>query len=406
MKKFYQIDEFFPAEGDERFSFSAESPLDEVTYNIFTADDFTDAAIYDYGERKFLCPETSTPLTSFHARFSRWKSQRGADIAAAFGALRALYNPIQNYDSTEHKTGTETALKTPDDWITTTERTPDLTRTETQTPTGWAKTTTDSATNYHEKTTETPGLNRGTTETESFANYHETETKTPTDWKETETKAPTNWKETETKTPTNWKDTEVQTPTNWEETTEGLLADNHSESTNSIYAFNSSTAVDTGKVTADSKNKSTVKRTGTFQTEMTHSGTFETETETSGTFETETKTSGTFETDLEKSGTKTVTKTETGTLETDMTIQGTKESTEVQSGTFETETTDTGTDTTMTEQTGTFEDKMTYNTTVTKSGNIGVTTSQQMIQSEIDLRTRRFVRDVIREFFDLVSVYC
>ena len=50
MKKLYQIDEFFPAEGDQRFSLSAESPLDQVTYNIFSADDFADAAIYEYGE--------------------------------------------------------------------------------------------------------------------------------------------------------------------------------------------------------------------------------------------------------------------------------------------------------------------------------------------------------------------
>ena len=187
MKKFYQIDEFYPATGDERFSLSAESPLDSVTYNIFSADDFTDAAIYDYGERKFLCPETDTPLASFYARFARWKAQRGADIAAAFGALRAEYNPLHNYDSTEHKTGTETGLKTPTNWVQTTERTPDLNRTETQTPTQWQKTSVDTASDYHETTTETPGTGRGFSDTESYTGYRETETQTPTNWTKTTT---------------------------------------------------------------------------------------------------------------------------------------------------------------------------------------------------------------------------
>ena len=451
MKKFYQIDEFFPATGDERFSLSAESPLDEVTYNIFTADDFTDAAIYDYGERKFLCPETDTPLASFHARFSRWKAQRGADIAAAFGALRMEYDPIQNYKSVETKSGTETALKTPDEWVTTVERTPDLTRTETQTPSGWTKTTTDSATNYHETTTETPGLNRGYSETESFTNYHETETQTPTNWKEStvEGVGQNGYHEIETQTPTDWtettiagvgedgyKESDLQTPTNWKETTTKVKADNEVEAESSIYAFNSATAVPTGKSVAKTNEETDVERTGTYLTEheiegtketsvtrsgsfetdkeitgskeieVSHTGTFETDKEITGSKETEVSHTGTFETDLERTGTKTIARTETGTLESDKTITGTKTSEEVQSGTFETGTTETGTDTTTTSQAGTFEDKMTYDTTLTRAGNIGVTTSQQMINSELDLRARQFVREVIREFFDLVTVYC
>ena len=431
MKKFYQIDEFFPAAGDQRFSLTAQSPLDDVEYNIFTADDFTDAAIYDYGERKFLCPETDNPLTSFYGRFSRWKAQRGADLAAAFGALRAEYNPIQNYDSTETKTGTETALKTPDDWITTVERTPDLTRTETETPTEWTKTTTDTATNYHETTTETPGLNRGYSETESFTNYHETETQTPTNWKEktVEGVGLDGYHEIETQTPTNWtettvagvgedgyKESDLQTPTNWKETTSKVKADNETEAKSSVYAFNSSAAVPTGESVVKTNEETDVERTGTYLTEheiegsketsVTRSGSFETDKEITGSKETEVTHTGTFETDKERTGTKTVARTETGTLETDTTITGSKTSSDTQTGTYETETTETGTDTTTTEQTGTFEDKMTYNTVLKRSGNIGVTTSQQMIESELALRSKQFVRDVIREFFDLVTVYC
>ena len=386
MKKLYQIDEFFPATGDERFSLSAESPLDEVTYNIFTADDFTDAAIYDYGERKFLCPETDTPLASFHARFARWKAQRGADIAAAFGALQMEYNPIENYDSTETKEGTETALKTPDEWVTTVERTPDLTTTETQTPTAWTKTTTDSATDYHETTTETPGLNRGYSETESFTNYHETETQTPTNWKETTVAGVGE---------DGYKESDLQTPTNWKETTTKVKADNEVEAESSIYAVNSATAVPTGKSVAKTNEETDVERTGTFLTE--HS--------IEGSKDTEVSRTGTYETDLTRTGSKTIARTETGTLESDKTITGTKSSAEVQTGTFETGTTETGTDTTTTTQAGTFEDKMTYDTTIRKHGNIGIRSAQELAEQELDLRARQFVREVIREFFDLVSIY-
>ena len=342
MKTFYQIDEFYPATGDERFSLSAESPLDSVTYNIFSADDFTDAAIYDYGERKFLCPVTATPLASFYARFARWKAQRGADIAAAFGALRAEYNPLHNYDSTETKTGTETGLKTPTDWIQTTERTPDLNRTETQTPTQWQKTSVDTASDYHETTTETPAAGRGFSDTESYTNYRETET---------------------------------QTPTNWVKTTEGLKADNTAESKNSIYPFNGTDPVGVNKTEVENNSRTTETQSGTFGTAK------------------------------DITGTKTIQHSETGTLTNDTTVTGSRTNTETQSGTYKTETTETGTDTTTVEQAGTLEDKMTYNTTLKRSGNIGVVSSEQLITQELDLRAKQFIRDVIREFFDTVTVY-
>lgn len=389
MKKFYQIDEFFPAAGDERFSMTAESPLDNVDYAIFSAADFADAAIYDYGERKFYCPETDTPLSSFYARFSVWKTQRGADIAAAYGTLRKSYDPLQNYSATEIKTGTETGLQTPTNWKETTTETPGIIRTETQTPNNWTKSTTDSATNYHETTTETPGIGRGTTETESFTNYHETETQTPTDWIETTS---------EGVGASGYHEIETQTPTNWKEVTEGLAADNEANSTNSVFAFNSASndPVPANSVTASSKNKTTVERQGTFENDRSITGSKETSTARTGS----------FETDLTREGSKTVSRTETGTLETDMTISGTKTSAETQTGTFATVSTATGIDTVEKAQTGTFEDKMTYNTTLTRSGNIGVTTSQQMAESELKLRKVQFVKEVIREFFDAVTVYC
>ena len=388
MKKLYQIDEFFPAEGDQRFSLSAESPLDQVTYNIFSADDFADAAIYEYGERKCLFPETDTPLSSFYARFARWKAQRGADIAAAFGVLKAEYNPLQNYDSTETHTGTETGLKTPTNWKDTTVHSvsQDYKETESQKPTNWTETIEHSVSQ---------------------------------DYKETESQIPSNWEETITHAASlDYKETDSQKPTNWKETkkTMGASSDANSSGTeNRIIPFN---AVDFASVSQTIEQHSfdeEVGRTGTYDTEHTQTGTRTDTKAQTGTFDVErtqegTKTeektqSGTFDVEKTQTGKRTDETTQSGTFDVEKTQTGTKTDERTQSGTFDTERTQTGTRTEETTQTGTFEDKMTYNTVVKKSGNIGVTTSQQMAQSELTLRATQFIRDVIKEFFDIVSVY-
>ena len=341
-KKFYQIDEFFPAAGDQRFSLSAESPLDQVTYNIFTADDFTDAAIYDYGERKCLFPETNDPLTAFYSRFARWKAQRGADIAAAFGALKMEYNPIENYSSTETKTGTETALKTPDQWV----------KTETQTPNNWQR-----------------------SEVQTPASWQEQNTKSFTNYKETETQKPTNWQEETEDTYTDYHESETQTPTGWKKKTKSTEPLNPSEDFNKVVPFNGSSL-------------------------ETVSGTLHFINDTE-------EQEGTFETDREITGSKAQTKTTSGTYDTELTKTGTETDTKTTSGTYTTTDTQSGTYTTTEEQAGTFEDELTYDTVLTRKGNIGVTTSQQMARSEwFDLRRNQFVKEVIKEFFNNVSVYC
>ena len=141
--------------------------------------------------------------------------------------------------------------------------------------------------------------------------------------------------ETGLETPTNWKETETQTPTSWKETTTGLKADNVAEASNSIYAFNSDTAVPVSESESKVSSKSETERTGTFATETSRTGTFETETSRTGTYETETS------------------------------------------------------------RTGTYEDKTTYDTTLTRKGNIGVTTSQQMIESERNLWLWNFFQNVV-----------
>ena len=172
------------------------------------------------------------------------------------------------------------------------------------------------------------------TRTETPEDWKKTETQTPNQWTSTETQTPTDWKETKTDTPTDWKETETQTPTNWTETTEGLQADNVADAENSVYAFNSSDPVKISESEAKTSSKSEVERTGTYETETERTGTYETEVERTGTFETATSQTGTFET--------------------------------------------------TSEQTGTYESKTEYDTELTRSGNIGVTTSVQMLRDHAD----------------------
>ena len=189
---------------------------------------------------------------------------------------------------------------------------------------------------------------------------NDTKLETPTNWKETRTEKPgvNGYSETETQTPTNWKEsrtetvgndgyseTETQTPTNWTKTTERDRLYNDTNTSTGLYAFNSASEVPISEsdVTTDSK------------TEETQSGTFETKREIEGEKITDIKRTGTFETKREIEGEKI----------------------------------------TETWRTGTYEDKTTYNSTLKRAGNIGVTTSQQMIKSEIELWKWNYFTDIV-----------
>lgn len=189
---------------------------------------------------------------------------------------------------------------------------------------------------------------------------NDTRLETPTNWKETTTEKPgvNGYSETETQTPTNWKEsrketvgddgyteTETQTPTDWEKTIESDKADNDVEGSTSLYAFNSSDPVPISKSETQTDSKSVETQSGTYETKK--------------------EISGEKDVDIER----------TGTYETKREIEGEK-------------ITETG-------HTGTYEDKTTYDSTLTRSGNIGVTTSQQMIEQEINLWKWNFFRDVV-----------
>ncbi len=238
--------------------------------STFTLADHT--AVYNelfnlYGGRAVLVRGEETGAQVFKKLFEGWKDRRKNDIASLLDAWQMKYNPIENYDATETKTGTETGVETPEDRV----------KTVTQTPTDWKQ----------------------------------TETQTPTGWKEKQT--PANWKETETQTPTNWK--EVQTPTNWKEETkenkqgtEGA-PDYVTAGKSKIVPFGATESVLVNENETDISRDVTVERTGTFsterqgtyQTERSHTGTFE--TERLGTYETETEHTGTYETKEELEGT-------------------------------------------------------------------------------------------------------
>ena len=208
----------------------------------------------------------------------------------------------------------------------------------------------ETPTNWKETTTEKPGVN----------GYSETETQTPTNWKESrkETVGDDGYTETETQTPTNWKEsrketvgddgyteTETQTPTDWEKTIESDKADNNVEGSTSLYAFNSSDPVPISKSETETDSKTTETQSGTYETKR--------------------EISGEKDVDIER----------TGTYETKREIEGEK-------------ITETG-------HTGTYEDKTTYNSTLTRSGNIGTVTAQDMIEQEIELWRWNFFRDVV-----------
>ena len=379
MKKLYEIEEFFPVAGDSRFKIDVT--IEEETVHIITADQFKDMALYDFGERKFLCFETDTPLTAFYNRFKSWFDMREYDITKQFEALRASYNPIENYNSVETKTGTETGLKTPSNWKETKDFkvSQDYKLKDSQKPTNWTETTEHSVSNdYKETDTQRPTDWTETTEHSVSENYKETESQKPNQWKETKDfKVSQDYKETDSEKPSNWKE---------EHKTIGNIGDNNETTKNSLIPFNAS---------ADKSFRESTERSGTYDREHTQTGT---KTE-------ELSKSGTFDTEHTQTGTKTDETTQTGTFATEHTQTGKRTEERTQSGTFDTEHTQTGTRTEETAQSGTFEDKMTYNTELHRTGNIGVTTSQQMLQSEIELRSKNYTRELIKEFFNLVTIY-
>ena len=238
-----------------------------------------------------------------------------------------------------------------------------------------------------------PIENYNSTETHSGT---DTATKTPTDWTQTKTETPDNYKETTTQTPTNWQkqntksytdyhETETQTPDSWIQSVEKQSTNNGGDVSNMVVPFNATEPELVSKTISSAEEKTDTKQTGTYETDKAITGTA-TDTETQ---------SGTYQTSTEQ----------TGSYETDKVITGSTTDTETQSGTYKTETAFTGSRSETIEQTGTFTDETEYGHIIRKSGNIGVTTSQQMIESTLDLYDKDFVYRWLMRFFNAISVY-
>lgn len=249
------------------------------------------------------------------------------------------YDPIKNYDMTEQMIDNETVTE----YGRTDTRTDNLTH---------AKTGTE-ATGYNNTTTETNNLTETKTGTEAIG-YNSTETETR------------NLSHAKTGTDTitnNLTDTDTINTTS---TTE-----------DKIYGFNSTTGENDKASTVTNGGTTTTAKTGTVQTGY---NTTETDGGTDATAKTGTDTT-TYNTTEGKTGTVTDAKTGTDTT------------------TYNTSDTETGTQTNA--ATGT--DTTTNNYELTRSGNIGVTTTQQMIESERNLYIWDILRDTIYKDVDKLS---
>ena len=190
-------------------------------------------------------------------------------------------------------------------------------------------------------------------------NYNMTETETPAEITHTMTPAET----TETITPA--ETTETITPA---ETTTTLTPAETTETTkpakttteNEVSAFNSSGYSDNEKttVTGDNNDK------GTTSLEVDTAGTNKIEVDTAGTDKTEVDTAGTNKFEVDTAGTN---KTTVDTAGSDvLTVQNDRE--------------------------------------LTRSGNIGVTTSQMMLQSEIELRKWLYYQNVFNDIDNILTL--
>lgn len=242
----------------------------------------------------------------------------GVNWAKLWETLILNYNPIENYNMTERMTNDRTTVQ------------------------------------YGKTHTRTDNLTHGKTGTETETpNTTETRTDNLTHGKSgTETNTP-NTTETRTDNLSHGKSgTETNTPNTTETTTPNLT---NGES-DTINGFNSSAGVASGGRTLTSTGTNTVTKTGTEQKSYNLSDT-DTGTQTTQRTGTEQKSYNLSDTD---SGTQTTQRTGTNQISYNLSD------------------TDTGTQTD--EDTGT--DTHTRNYLLNRSGNIGVTTSQQMLEQE------------------------
>ena len=306
----------------------------------------------------------------------------GVNWGKQWETLSFEYDPIENYSMREKMTNDETVTE----YGKSTTRTDNLTHRKTGTETAdidETDTRTDNLT--HEKTgTETVDIDETNTRTDNLT-HEKTGTET-VDIDETDTR---------TDNLTHGKTgTETRTDNLTDTTTPNLTTNTE----NAVYGFNSAAAVPAGEQEQTATGTNTETHTGTEQKQYNLSET-DTGTETTvkdGTNET------TFNVTEQDTGTQGTVKDGTNETTFDTTETDTGTQTTVRDGTnettFNTTDTDTGTQTTLDGG----SDTHTRNYTLTRAGNIGVTTSQQMIESERALWVWNFFRNVVFPDIDQV----
>lgn len=326
MKKFYVIEDFIDNTSSS-FALKGTSPLDaeatEVT--IASSANVLNEIETQFGERSIYVKETETPFTDFTAMWTRWLTRRGNQIAAAWQALTAQYNPLENYNRTEAHTSSE-----------------DITHGEVITHGGTDNRT---ITPPGDTVTTTPGI----TTTVTLTPAETTTTITPAATTNTITPAQTT------------KDTE----------TSKIQGANVSKSADSsIYAFNSSTGVKVSEGTETDSGKVTeVNTTQNAETDVLT-------VQTAGSEAITLQTAGSEVTGY--TGFDTVATTHTsGTDNRSVNLSDTHSGKDTTSGSL----------------------------SIHAYGNIGVTTSQQMAESELALRKADFIYQCILEFINLYTVY-
>lgn len=362
-------------------------------------------------------------------------------------ALYAIeYDPIVNYDRTETRESTRTpdltqeSTRTPD--LTRDEtRTPNLTRTGELTPHEQVTTTNTTEPGYKDVTEETPATVKETetgrteayrkqtdkeeasyTETETYNGYKETET-TPQMIAEKEipgvhvgenhTKKTTGTDKTQTVNDNLKVEHSLQafnatsmTPSEQDVTTGGStdtrtpdLTETDTEETHLDQLANSHRQAESGANVKVMEYQEGVKTISGGKTTQHTVNKDPSEVETYTPTADATKTTTTTPT-APGTGSKTHTPTTEGKTVEETAIIAPEKSEEHETGTDKTVTKDTGTDTTVTKDTGT----ETTSETITAKGNIGVTTSQQMIESEISLWSNFEFWNIV--FSDIDAVLC
>lgn len=95
-----------------QFDFAGSCPNKDgetVTFTIFNTAYFVNEVKYNFFDRELFVEDPDTAFTELLARFTTWKTARGAMFARMAYAYSLGYNPIENYSSLETITG-ETGL--------------------------------------------------------------------------------------------------------------------------------------------------------------------------------------------------------------------------------------------------------------------------------------------------------